>query len=76
MWVDFGSPGFEPSLKLGLGAIPFSRNPVAGIRPSGDGFMHIVPPVITMRTRASGNCVTIGIKGKLFGRLEPMKLPP
>jgi hypothetical protein len=47
-------PGDDPSLKLGLGAIPASRNPLAGTRPSGEDLIHIVPPVITTRTLASG----------------------
>lgn len=47
-------PGFEPSLKEGLGFMPASRNPLAGTRPSGDDFIHIVPPVMTIRTRDSG----------------------
>jgi len=55
------SPGFDPSLKDGLGLIPASRNPLAGTKPSGDDLMHMVPPVMTMRTRPSGYCVVAAI---------------
>src|ERR1700753_2760791 len=46
--------GEDPSLNEGLGAIAFRRKPSIGIRPSGECCMHIVPPVIIMRTRDSG----------------------
>lgn len=52
-------PGFDPSLKDGLGAMPSTRNPLAGTRPSGECFMQMVPPVMMIRTRASGYCVAI-----------------
>lgn len=37
----------------GLVAMPSARKPLAGTRPSGDDFIQIVPPVITIRTRPS-----------------------
>lgn len=46
--------GAELSLNEGLGAMACSRNPVMGTRPSGDGCIHIVPPVMMMSTRDSG----------------------
>lgn len=46
-------PGFDPSLNDGLVAIPSLRNPRAGTKPSGDVFIHMVPPVIMIRTRPS-----------------------
>ena len=55
----FYIPGLVPSLKLGRGAIPSSRNPFAGINPSGLDFIQIVPPVMMMRTRVSGYLVAI-----------------
>jgi hypothetical protein len=63
------SPGFEPSLKDGLGFIPASRKPLAGTSPSGEDFIHIVPPVITIRTRDSGYCAAIVAMG-LWYKLE------
>jgi hypothetical protein len=49
-------PGFDPSLKLGRGAIACSKNPLAGTRPrpSGEGRIQIVPPVMIIRTLDSG----------------------
>jgi len=44
----------SPSLNSGRGAIQVSRKPRAGIRPSGDFCMQIVPPVMTINTLASG----------------------
>lgn len=52
-------PCKEPSLNEGLGAIPDSRKPLAGTRPSEDSLIHIVPPVITMRTLDSEGCDAI-----------------
>jgi hypothetical protein len=46
-----------PSLKLGLGLIASSINPVAGIKPCGLSFIHIVPPVIIISTLLSGCCI-------------------
>ena len=40
----------DPSLNDGLGAIPAARKPIAGTRPSGLGFIQMVPPVMMMRT--------------------------
>jgi hypothetical protein len=40
-------------LNEGRGAIPASKKPFAGMRPSGLGRMQIVPPVIMMSTRES-----------------------
>jgi len=59
MKKDQHIPGIDPSLKLGLGAIPSLRKPLAGTRPSGEDLMHMVPPVMITRTRASGYCVAI-----------------
>jgi hypothetical protein len=53
------SPGLEPSLKDGLGFMPSSRKPVAGTKPSGEDFIHIVPPVIMIKTLPSGYCAVI-----------------
>src|SRR3954453_14902625 len=44
-----------PSLNSGLGDMQVSRNPRAGINPSGDFCIQIVPPVMIMRTLASGS---------------------
>jgi len=46
-----------PSLNSGLGDMQVSRNPRAGINPSGDFCMQIVPPVMIIRTLASGSAV-------------------
>jgi len=50
-------------LKDGLGAIPASRKPLAGTKPSGDDLMQIVPPVMIMSTRASGYGVAMVAAG-------------
>lgn len=47
-------PGLDPSLKDGLVDMPSLRNPLAGIKPSAEAFIQMVPPVIMMRTRPSG----------------------
>lgn len=52
--ITLRSPGMDPSLKEGLGAIPYSKNPREGIKPSLLCFMHIVPPVIMIKTLDSG----------------------
>jgi hypothetical protein len=49
-----------PSLNSGLGDMQVSRNPRAGINPSGDFCMQIVPPVMIMRTLASGSAIWRG----------------
>jgi hypothetical protein len=54
-------PGLVPSLKLGLGAIACSKNPLAGTSPSpsGEERIQIVPPVMMIRTRDSGYCEAV-----------------
>jgi hypothetical protein len=42
-------------LKDGLGFIPASKKPLAGTKPSGEDFIHIVPPVMIIKTLDSGN---------------------
>ena len=49
------SSKIDPSLNSGLGDMQVSRNPRAGINPSGDFCMQIVPPVMIIRTLASGS---------------------
>lgn len=46
-----------PSLNSGLGDMQVSRNPRAGTNPSGDFCMQIVPPVMIIRTLASGSAI-------------------
>jgi hypothetical protein len=47
-------PGFDPSLKLGRGAIASLRKSPLGTSPSALCFIHIVPPVMMMSTLLSG----------------------
>ena len=65
----FLSPGLEPSLNEGLGFIPVFKKPLAGTRPSGDDLIHIVPPVMIIKTLDSGNCAAILIDSFLVGLL-------
>ena len=51
------SSKIDPSLNSGLGDMQVSRNPRAGINPSGDFCMQIVPPVMIIRTLASGSAI-------------------
>jgi hypothetical protein len=44
----------EPSLKDGRMARHDERNPRAGVRPFGDCFMQMVPPVMMIKTLDSG----------------------
>ena len=60
----------EPSLKEGRGAMPEVRKPRAGMKPLGDGFMQMVPPVMIMRTRDSG---TLWAEGE-FGWEMPLSI--
>ena len=47
---------WPPSLNSGLGDMHLVRKFLAGISPSGDFSMHMVPPVMIMSTLASGRC--------------------
>jgi hypothetical protein len=49
----------DPSLKDGRGDIPSARKPLAGINPSGECLIQMVPPVMMMSTRASGYWVAM-----------------
>jgi hypothetical protein len=60
-----------PSLKDGRGAIASCKKPVAGMRPSGEERMQIVPPVITIKTLDSGYCDgDPGVPGPENGSVE------
>lgn len=55
-----------PSLKLGRGLIASSINPVAGTKPCGLSFIHIVPPVIIISTLLSGCCTAAMLLFRLW----------
>jgi len=63
--------GAVPSLNDGRGAMPASRNPFAGTNPASLGFIHIVPPVMMMRTVDSWamivSNVSISLLNLVFG---------
>jgi hypothetical protein len=50
--------------------MPASRNPLAGTRPCGLDFIHMVPPVMTMSTRDSGYAVAILARRLERGRMS------
>ena len=61
-----------PSLNSGLGDMQVSRNPRAGTNPSGDFCMQIVPPVMIIRTLASGSAIwrDDALNSPILGRFE------